>query len=68
MRTLHEKLVGYDDTGKAIYYKEIAGESDETKPTDGLATGSKFWEVDTGKISGFSESGNDWIEQFSLQS
>jgi hypothetical protein len=40
--------------------------STDTKPTDGLATGSRLTEVDTGKVYLFDEeadSGSKWIEQ-----
>lgn len=40
--------------------------STDTKPTNGLATGSKLKEVDTGKEYRFDEeadAGSEWIEQ-----
>ncbi len=42
----------------------------ETKPVDGIATGSKLVEVDTGKVYFFDESANEgyeWVYQFSFQ-
>lgn len=59
MRTLYTKVVGTDgDTTKT--YKEIAGLSTETKPTDGLATGSCFIEVDTCLVAFFDETNTEW--------
>ena len=54
---------GVDGNGRAVYRKEIYGESSETKPTESIATGSLFIEVDTGDAYFFSESSNDWIKQ-----
>lgn len=67
MVQLVAKLVGYDDNGNGIYYKEFAGDSNETKPKENLAVGSKFWEVDSGLISGFSAAEDDWVPQFSTK-
>lgn len=39
----------YDSNNDPIYYAEIAGTSKESKPTEGLVSGSMFLEVDTGK-------------------
>lgn len=48
-------------------YGEFAGLSTDSKPTEGIATGSQFTEVDTGKVFLYdSESGN-WFERYSLQ-
>lgn len=68
MRTIFSVMVGTDENGDPIYYKEMTGESSETKPKDRLAAGSPFLEVDTGKIMCFSEVQNDYVEEFSLQS
>ena len=48
-----------------VLYIEAAGLSTDTKP-GGIATGSIFTEVDTGKVFLFDEE-SDWTEQFSLQ-
>lgn len=40
------------------HYKQIAGESTEAKPTNGLITGSLFLEVDTMRLYAFNESGS----------
>lgn len=48
-------------------YNEFAGTSLDTKPTDGIGTGSIFVEVDTGKVFFYNEAENTWVEQFSFQ-
>ena len=45
--------------GNMINY---AGLSTDTKPTDNLATGSFFFEVDTSKAYFFDEVSENWIE------
>lgn len=47
--------------GAGDLYIEAFGLSTDTKPTN-AATGSKFTEVDTGKIYLF-DSESDWVEQ-----
>ena len=41
----------------------IYGTSSETKPTTGIAFGSVFIEVDTGKAFLFNEANSTWVEQ-----
>ena len=48
-------------------YVELAGIHTDTKPTDGIATGSIFTEVDTGTVFFFNEASETWVEQFSFQ-
>lgn len=48
-------------------YIEASGRSTESKPTEGVITGSIFVEVDTGKVFFFDETGSAWVEQFSFQ-
>ena len=62
IRTIESKLT---DTNRA--YVELAGLSTDTKPTDGLATGSIFTEVDTGTVFFFNDAADAWVEQFSFQ-
>ena len=52
--------------GENVQYFEISGLSSDTKPTNGVATGSIFVEVDTGTVFFFDES-TGWVEQFSFQ-
>lgn len=49
-------------------YVELSGLSTDSKPTDGIAMGSIFVEVDTGKVFFFNASASTWVEQFSFQS
>lgn len=49
-------------------YGEWSGKSTDTKPTDNVATGSIFTEVDTGKVFFYDAEDEEWIEQFSFQS
>lgn len=66
MRNIIEKLIDHTDDGE-IVYAEIYGLSTDTKPTAGLAMGSKFTEVDTGDIYLFNEdettAENAWVKQ-----
>lgn len=43
-------------------YVEIYGTSSESKPTDGIVTGSVFVEVNTGKVFLFNEDSSSWVE------
>ena len=45
-------------------YCEFAGLSTDSKPTENVATGSLFHEVDTKKIYAFN--GTEWVEQVTL--
>ena len=54
MRTLYTKVVGTDGNSTKTF-AEIAGLSTENKPTDGLATGSCFIEVDTCLVAFYDE-------------
>ena len=58
------KPVIYGD--RRVDYKEISGNSDDTKPTEGLATGSLFHEVDTTKVFAWDEHTQTWYEQCKL--
>lgn len=44
-------------------YVEMAGVEDDEKPVSGIMTGSRFIEVDTGKVYLFDEVSANWIEQ-----
>ena len=48
-------------------YVEVACLSSDTKPTEGIATGSIAVEADTGKVFFFNEATSSWVEQFSFQ-
>lgn len=57
VRTLVDRMFNEDD-----HYKEMFGLSTDTKPTDGLITGCKFTEVDTGDVYLFDEVGETWAK------
>jgi len=44
-------------------YVEVCGNSGDDKPTDGIVTGSKFTETDTGIIFLFDETAGEWFAQ-----
>ena len=44
-----------DDSGNILHIQELAGDSNESKPTTGMANGSLYLETDTGMISVFDE-------------
>lgn len=59
MRILVQRILA-----DGVSYIEAAGISSESKPTAGIATGSKFTEVDTGKEFRFAEGESaQWYEQ-----
>ena len=45
-----------------LMYIEAAGLSTDEKPTSKVATGSTFFEVDTGKVFAFDEVSQEWDE------
>lgn len=49
-------------------YVEYAGTSTDEKPTEGVATGSIFTEVDTGNVYFYNADDEEWVFQFSFQS
>lgn len=59
MRILVSRIID-----NSVSYIEAAGLSSEDKPTAGIATGSKFTEVDTGKEFRFAEGDSpQWYDQ-----
>lgn len=54
----NEKIVGND----SIAQVELAGLSTDTKPTSGIANGSTYIEMDTGKVYFFDQENNSWKE------
>lgn len=63
MRVTKTEFLSSDGAGNFICYQEIYGNSKESKPTKGIATGSKFTAVDTSKIYRFDESTTQWYLQ-----
>ena len=49
--------------GDGLKYAELAGLSSDSKPTEGLVTGSTFDEVDTGMKYAFDETTGTWTPQ-----
>ena len=45
-----------------VMYIEAAGLSTDEKPTSKVATGSTFFEVDTGNVYSFNEESQEWVE------
>ena len=43
-------------------YKEFSGKSTDVKPTDGLATGSTFFEIDTLDVYFWDEDTGSWLK------
>ena len=56
VRALEAKILEED-----LYYKEFAGLSTDEKPTEHVATGSVFLEVDTGDVYMYDED-SDWTK------
>ena len=52
VRIIQKKFVAF-----STFYIEAAGLSTDTKPTEDIITGSLFFEVDTGDIYVFDETG-----------
>ena len=46
----------------SVKYERLAGLSRDDKPTEGIATGSTFLEVDTGDEYAFDEVGGTWAK------
>ena len=67
MDILVDRLTTVDADGGRKVYQEIAGTSSDSKPT-GLASGSIFTEVNTGKVFFYNAAAGTWVEQFSFQS
>ena len=64
VREYNHKEDKYKKSGKA--FRDFYGKSTDTKPTEGLLTGSTFYEIDTGKTYMFDEDGapgSEWIDQ-----
>ena len=64
VREYNAKENKYNKSEPAI--RDFYGKSTDTKPTDGLLTGSTFYEINTGKTYMFDEEGapgSEWIDQ-----
>lgn len=58
----------FNVAGAVKHLVSCAGLSTDTKPTDGIVTGSDFTEVDTGDVYLFNEVSGSGVKQFSFQS
>ena len=67
MEILNAKMLRVKEDKTLIYYYDFAGDSSDTKPTDNVANGSTFTEVDTGDVYMFNGKTATWVKQFSLQ-
>ena len=61
------RVLVYETYDNDLTYIEAAGTSTDTKPTEGIVSGSIYTEVDTGDVYLFDEESGQWVEQFSLQ-
>lgn len=58
VREIKIEPITYGENG--VKYYEFAGLHLDTKPKDGVATGSLFREVDTGDLYAYDEEGEEW--------
>ena len=60
VRVLSNKTIVYGKN--KVSFQELAGLHDDPKPTEGLATGSSFLEVDTSDVYFYDEVGQTWYK------
>ena len=60
------RMTNYQYINHEQIYREYAGLSTDTKPTEGIITGSLFMEVDTGNIYAWDEEGEEWNKLVAL--
>jgi len=53
-------IVQLDYGEDPVKFYEFSGLKNDSKPTDGVATGSLFTEVDTGDVYAYDEAGETW--------
>lgn len=57
--------LAYEFLDGSVAYRKFAGKSTDTKPTGGIATGSQFFEINTGKTYYYDEDGaegSEWVD------
>ena len=59
IREINRKQLDYGEN-PAIYYEFSGLSTDTPKPTDTVATGSLFLEVDTGDVYAYDETNEEW--------
>ena len=62
IRSENARVSFLDSNGQTVQMSDLYGLSTDTKPTTGLANGSIFVEVDTGKLFLFNEDTGEWSE------
>ena len=62
IRSENARVSFLDSNGQTVQMSDLYGLSTDTKPTTGLANGSMFVEVDTGKLFLFNEDTGEWSE------
>ena len=62
VRSENARVSFLDANGQTLKLVNLYGSSEDTKPTEGLASGSTFVEVDTGKLFLFNEAASTWLE------
>ena len=63
------KLLERDVDGSSgdVFYRKLAGNSSDEKPTANMGMGSVFIEVNTGKRYLFNETTGEWVESYIAQ-
>ena len=62
IRCIRSEYVSSGENDGRTVWMEAAGLSTDQKPSDNIVTGSKFFEVDTGKEYAYDEIGGEWYE------
>lgn len=57
-----ELVIMQEGDTQALFRKDIACNSGDSKPTTGIVNGSTCIEVDTGKVYLFNEATSAWVE------
>lgn len=66
VRVINTRFVGYTDGGESIQYIEGFCNSDDNKPTSGIATGSMLCEANTGDVYMYDEETESWVKRTTL--
>lgn len=66
VRELYSKLIAVEN-GTKKYYRELVCEDGDTIPKDETVTGSKCVDVTNGTVFMFSETADEWVQEFSIQ-
>lgn len=66
IRIVSEKVYGPASDGKVYRYIRGYCDSDDVKPTEGIAEGSKLIETDTDYVYVFEEEKQSWTQKYKL--